>query len=117
MSLPPHEYIKHDGAALLPLDDSLLVDLLDPCNHLFDGQLAESLQALVRLVANTLVFLLIIADQLDKDHDPASLQQALLVLKTVIEHVGQAQARCLLRVEACALQLIQQDLDTAHLTK
>jgi len=117
VSLPPHEYIKHDGAALLPLDDSFLVDLLDSCNHLFDGLFTESLQALVRLVADTLVLLLVVADQFDKDHDPASLHQTLLVLRTVLEHVGQAQACCLLRVKARALQLIQQYLNPAHLTK
>ena len=117
MSLPPHEYIKHDGAALLPLDDSLLVDLLDPCNHLFNGLFTESLQALVRLVANTLVLLLVVADQLNEYHDPASLNQTLLVLRTVLQHVGQAQACCLLRIKARALQLIQQYLNPAHLTK
>ena len=117
VSLPPHEHIEHYSVTIPPLPLRLLVDLLNPVHHLFDPGLAQPLQTLVRLVAQSLISVLalvLVANQLNQHHDTASLKQDLPVLRAVPEQSRQTQTRRLLWVEARAFQLVQKHLNATQ---
>lgn len=118
MPLPPHEHVEHNCVALSPFNVCLLIDFLDLGDHLLEPSLSEPLETLIRLITESLIAILtlvLVTYQLDQHHDTASLQQRLLILRAVLEQVRQTQTRRLLRVETRTFQLIQQNLDPAHL--